>query len=114
MGNLAVWYAHVDARTMQQVLAVQLAEAEHKLLVKTLAKAQKRDYLQALGKLTRVIDGERRFMQAKEAQPSVLEAFVDKRAREPRAARRHRSTAHAGDQRHLPRLGAGRCRRAAA
>jgi uncharacterized protein (DUF2252 family) len=77
MGNLAVWYAHVDARTMQQVLAVQLAEAERKLLVKTLAKAQKRDHLQALGKLTRVINGERRFISDPPLVVPITELLPD-------------------------------------
>jgi hypothetical protein len=77
MGNLAVWYAHVDARTMQQVLAVQLAEAERKLLVKTLAKAQKRDHLQALGKLTRVIDGEHRFISDPPLVVPITELLSD-------------------------------------
>jgi hypothetical protein len=77
MGNLAVWYAHVDARTMQQVLAVQLADAERKLLVKTLARAQKRDHLQALGKLTRVINGERRFVSDPPLVVPITELLPD-------------------------------------
>ena len=47
------------------------------------------------------------FLQIKEAQASVLEPYLGKSAvREPRPARRRRPAADAGDERHLPRLGA--------
>ena len=48
------------------------------------------------------------FLQAKEAGPSVLEAFVGRqRVRQRRATGRGRAAADAGRQRHLPRLGPG-------
>ena len=48
------------------------------------------------------------FLQAKEAGPSVLEAVRRaQRVRQLRPAGRRRAAAHAGGQRHLPRLGPG-------
>ena len=48
------------------------------------------------------------FLQAKEAGPSVLEAVHQaQRVRQLRPAGRRRAAAHAGGQRHLPRLGPG-------
>ena len=49
------------------------------------------------------------FLQAKEAEASVLERFTKKsRLRQPRRPGGGRPAAHAGQQRHLPRLAAGR------
>ena len=51
------------------------------------------------------------FLQMKEAQASVLEEFLEpSEFDEPRGAGGHRAAPDAGEQRHLPRLGARRRR----
>ena len=56
-------------------------------------------------------DDEPLFLQFKEAQASVLEEFTAKSEyRQPRPAGRRRPASDAGEQRHLPRLGARRGR----
>ena len=59
---LDVWYAHLDieetiGQFRSQVKAKRLKAAE-----KMLAKAHTRDSMQALGKLTTVVDGQRRII----------------------------------------------------
>jgi len=73
MRDLDVWYARLDVDTVMKeignVLGVGNKKGEKKTLSKVkaradkqLAKARTRDSLQALGKLTEVVDGETRFV----------------------------------------------------
>jgi uncharacterized protein (DUF2252 family) len=60
--NLDVWYAHIDAEDAMQRLAGQLDSGSRKRMEANLGKARTRDSLQALSKLTTVVDGERRII----------------------------------------------------
>jgi uncharacterized protein (DUF2252 family) len=60
MSTLEVWYAQMDADAMYAEMAGRSASVDHKRLSKTLAKARTHDSMQAMDKLTRVVDGERR------------------------------------------------------
>src|SRR4051794_20507736 len=62
MRDLDVWYAHVDVADVQEQFAQQLRAAKRKQLTKNLAKARTRDSMQALNKLTRVVNGQRRIL----------------------------------------------------
>jgi uncharacterized protein (DUF2252 family) len=53
MGHLAVWYTQIDIET----LVATLSGASRKRADKTLAKTRQRDHLQALSKMTTVVDG---------------------------------------------------------
>ena len=59
-GNLDVWYARADADVLQALAAGELQKRGRKRLSDTLAKARTRDSLQAFGKLTELVRGERR------------------------------------------------------
>ncbi|MEV0411354.1 DUF2252 domain-containing protein [Streptomyces sp. NPDC050448] len=61
MSNLDVWYARIDAEQLRALAATELRARGRKQVAETLAKARGRDSLQAAGKLTEVVAGERRF-----------------------------------------------------
>jgi uncharacterized protein (DUF2252 family) len=73
LGNLDVWYADADADAVQAGLAAQLDAAQRKRLAKALAKAHTRDSTQALEKLTRLVNGERRIV----ADPPLVAPISD-------------------------------------
>ena len=62
MGNLDVWYAHMDVDAMVQDLGSQLKPKMAKRTEKTLAKARTRDSMSAFSKLTHVVDGQVRIV----------------------------------------------------
>jgi len=62
MKNLAVWYAHLDIEQAFAELQSQLDRATRKRAQANIAKARTRDSMQAFGKLTHVVDGERRIL----------------------------------------------------
>ena len=67
-GNLAVWYAHLD---VDEVMAQVKAQLDSKRVARTRAmldKARGRDSLQALAKLTRMVDGRARII----SQPPLI------------------------------------------
>ena len=73
MGNLDVWYAHIEVeqlfeRFKAQVTGKQLAKAKA-----TVAKARTRDTMQAFSKLTREVDGQRRII----ADPPLIVPVED-------------------------------------
>ncbi|GGZ56352.1 hypothetical protein GCM10010387_57950 [Streptomyces inusitatus] len=68
MGNLAVWYDRADMEELQAVAAGRLGSRGRTRLGRAMAKARTRDSLKAFGKLTRLVDGERRFA----ADPPLL------------------------------------------
>jgi hypothetical protein len=55
--NLEVFYASADVGDLQRRLASRLTSRERAGVAKGAAKAQTRDSMQALGKLTRIVDG---------------------------------------------------------
>ncbi|MGA4544051.1 DUF2252 domain-containing protein [Uniformispora flossi] len=73
MRNLDIWYAKADAEQVQAVADGRLHKRGRKQLAESLAKARKRDSLQAFEKLTEVVDGERRITSS----PPVVERIED-------------------------------------
>ncbi|MFJ3201431.1 DUF2252 domain-containing protein [Streptomyces sp. NPDC086989] len=61
MSHLDVWYARIDAEQLRALADSELRSRGRKQVAESLAKARGRDSLQAAGKLTEVVDGERRF-----------------------------------------------------
>jgi uncharacterized protein (DUF2252 family) len=55
--NLAVWYASADIAEMRKRLTPRLTARERTNVQKSLTKAQTKDSMQALDKLTRTVDG---------------------------------------------------------
>jgi uncharacterized protein (DUF2252 family) len=68
MGNLAVWYSRVDAAEASRQLGDQLDQRLSDRVAASVAKAQRKDHLRALEKLTEVVDGRRRIL----ADPPVV------------------------------------------
>ena len=64
MGNLDVWYARVEADSLQALAVERLDSRRGKLVSRALAKARAHDTLQAFDKLTEVVDGKRRIAAA--------------------------------------------------
>ena len=62
MGNLDVWYARVDMEDLRRELDSQMKARGRKMVDKGLAKAQTRDSMQEVAKLTRVVDGRPRIL----------------------------------------------------
>ena len=73
MTNLEVWYAHADLDHLQADLKSQMNTRQRKLTDKAMAKARTRDSMQAVAKLTQVVDGELRII----ADPPLLVPVVD-------------------------------------
>ncbi|WP_328535336.1 DUF2252 domain-containing protein [Streptomyces sp. NBC_00344] len=64
MRHLDVWYSRAEAEQLQTLASGELHKRGRKRLSGALAKARTRDSLQAFGKLTRVVGGERRIAAA--------------------------------------------------
>lgn len=64
LSNLTVWYSHIEPTTELTGLRDQLNASEKKRARTTLEKARRRDSVQALAKLTSVVDGRRRIISA--------------------------------------------------
>ncbi|MFL6237929.1 MAG: DUF2252 domain-containing protein [Actinomycetes bacterium] len=62
MRDLDVWYARADISEIRDQFAQQLKGAGRKKLDATVAKARTRDSMQALNKLTQLVDGQRRII----------------------------------------------------
>jgi len=62
MTNLAVWYARADMDQMPAQFQSQLKKRQRTAVGKDLAKARTRDSMQALAKLTHVVDGRPRIV----------------------------------------------------
>src|SRR4051812_31521211 len=62
LSTLDVWYAHLDFEDVVRDLRSQVAKRGRKMATKALAKARARDSLQALDKLTTVVDGRHRIV----------------------------------------------------
>ena len=68
MGDLGVWYAHLDAQSILDQLRRQRDHALAKTVKAGVAKAHSNDATRALGKLTHEVDGELRFV----SQPPLI------------------------------------------
>ena len=73
MTNLDVWYARADVDDLQAQFQSQMKARQRKMVDKGMAKARTSDSMQALGKLTRVVDGRPRII----ADPPVLVPITD-------------------------------------
>ena len=73
MGNLAVWYSHLDVQDVRDQLDSLLDKAAGSRFDANLAKARSRDHLRSLRKLTTVSEGRRRFV----ADPPLLVPLGD-------------------------------------
>ena len=62
MRNMDLWYARIDVETELARFASQATAKERKRAERNLEKARSKDSLKALGKLTQVVDGERRIV----------------------------------------------------
>jgi uncharacterized protein (DUF2252 family) len=60
--NLAVWYARADMNELRAQFDAQLKKRQRTVVDKGLAKARTRDSMQALAKLTRIVDGRPRIV----------------------------------------------------
>ena len=57
MANLDVWYAHADLDDLRAQFNSQMKARQRKMVNKGMAKAQTRDSMQELAKLTQLVDG---------------------------------------------------------
>jgi uncharacterized protein (DUF2252 family) len=73
MGNLDVWYAHLDVDTTITQFGSQFKTKEIKRTEKTLAKARTRDSMSAFSKLTHEVDGQPRIV----ANPPLIVPIDD-------------------------------------
>jgi uncharacterized protein (DUF2252 family) len=71
--NLDVWYAHADVDRLQAQFGSQLKGRQRKLVGQAMAKARTRDTMQAVAKLTQVVDGRARII----ADPPLLVPITD-------------------------------------
>jgi uncharacterized protein (DUF2252 family) len=62
MTNLEVWYAHADMDLLRQQNPAQLKARQRKAVDKGLAKARTKDSMQAVDKLTHMVDGKPRII----------------------------------------------------
>ncbi|WP_406187122.1 DUF2252 domain-containing protein [Streptomyces sp. NBC_01006] len=72
-GNLAVWYASLDADRLEALATQQLRKRGQKQLASNIAKARSRDSLQVFDKLTELVDGQPRIA----ADPPLLVPIAD-------------------------------------
>jgi uncharacterized protein (DUF2252 family) len=72
-GNLAVWYARAETGALREQFGSQLAARERRQADSAVAKARTRDSLQALARLTRLVDGRPRIV----ADPPLVVPLSD-------------------------------------
>jgi Ion channel/Uncharacterized protein conserved in bacteria (DUF2252) len=80
MPLLGVWYAHLDIEDAVSQVKSQLPKKGRKLSEKELAKARTRDSMQALAKLTTMVDGQRRIISDPPLIVPVEDLFADMQA----------------------------------
>lgn len=73
LGNLAVWYSSSDMDALQTLADRRLGARGRKRSHRAMVKARSRDTLQAFGKLTHVVDGQRRIA----ADPPLIVPLQD-------------------------------------
>ena len=77
---LDVWYAHLDIEPALSQFRSQVKAKRFKLAEALLAKAHTRDSTQALGKLTAMVDGQRRIISDPPMIVPIEEVFADAQA----------------------------------
>ncbi|HLM89227.1 MAG TPA: DUF2252 domain-containing protein [Streptosporangiaceae bacterium] len=75
-----VWYTHVDIQSALAKFQSQVKAKRYKLAQKQLAKAHTSDTMKAVGKLTTVVDGQRRIISQPPLIVPVEELFADVQA----------------------------------
>jgi uncharacterized protein (DUF2252 family) len=73
MGELDVWYTRADIDEVGPILAADLSKARRKQFARAQAKARTHNSMQALRKLTALVDGRRRFI----ADPPLIVPLTD-------------------------------------
>ncbi len=77
---MQVWYAHLDLDEVLPRFRSQISAKRYKVIEALMAGARRRDSMQALGKLTTVVDGERRIVSDPPTVVPVEEVFSDVQA----------------------------------
>jgi uncharacterized protein (DUF2252 family) len=77
---LDVWYAHLDIEPVLAQYRAQMKAKRFKATEKMLAKAHTQDSMKALGKLTTVVEGRRRFVSDPPMIVPIEEVFADVQA----------------------------------
>ncbi len=77
---LDVWYAHLDIEPAIAQFRSQVKAKRYKLAEKLLAKAHTSDSTKALGKLTTMVDGQRRIISTPPTVMPIEEVFADVQA----------------------------------
>jgi uncharacterized protein (DUF2252 family) len=77
---LAVWYAHLDVEDAIREFQSQVKKKRLKATEKMVAKAHTHDSMQALSKLTTVVDGQRRIISDPPLIEPIEEVFPDEQA----------------------------------
>ncbi len=80
MSNLDIWYAQLDFDTLYERWGAEAGAAARKNLERTEKKAQSKDRLRALAKLTREVDGELRMISDPPLLVPIFELFSDRDA----------------------------------
>jgi len=75
-----VWYAHVDIEPVVAEFRSQMKAKSYKEAQKMLAKAHTSDTMKALGKLTTMVDGQRRIISDPPMIVPIAEVFADVQA----------------------------------
>ena len=82
MPTMELWYARIDVEDALQEFKDQLKKKRVKATEQLMAKARKRDSTQAVGKLTEVVDGQRRIISDPPLIVPIEELFTDAQADE--------------------------------
>lgn len=75
--NIDVWYASADIEALIAEAQAGISKAARRRAERNVAKAYTRDSLQALGKLSEVVDGEPRFRSAPPLVERALDIYAD-------------------------------------
>jgi hypothetical protein len=73
MTNLGIWYAHADVDQVRADFESQMKARQRKMVDKGMAKAWTRDSMQAVAKLTHLVDGRPRII----SDPPLLVPLTD-------------------------------------
>jgi hypothetical protein len=91
LGDLDVWYARLDARSIRDVVEIERDPRLARAVRRSVARAHSNDGMRALSRLTREVDGELRIV----SEPPLIVPLPPPR-RVAGRARRHRAGADAG------------------
>ena len=73
MGNLDVWYTHLDIDTLRQSVSTSISEQDTKTADKIIGKAKAKNSVRAVQKLTEIVDGKLRII----SDPPVIVPIRD-------------------------------------